>query len=76
MSGNVWEWCQDVYDDDAYSRHSRNNPVVTTGGSYRVLRGGSWCNNPRIVRAANRDWIDPDHTGVILGFRLCSPRVR
>jgi formylglycine-generating enzyme required for sulfatase activity len=76
MLGNVWEWCRDVYDDDAYSRHSRNNPVITSGGSSRVLRGGSWDLDPGNVRSANRRGYDPDHTGVILGFRLCFPRVR
>jgi len=74
MSGNVWEWCQDVYDSDAYSRHSRHNPVITSGGSRRVHRGGGWGNNPRNVRSANRFRNDPDNTINNLGFRLCLPQ--
>ncbi|MCF8108302.1 MAG: SUMF1/EgtB/PvdO family nonheme iron enzyme [Desulfohalobiaceae bacterium] len=76
MSGNVWEWCRDVYDDDGYSRHFRNNPVITSGSSFRVIRGGSWYSDPRGVRAANRGGDDPGCTSNSLGFRLCFPQVR
>ena len=41
MHGNVWEWCEDTYHKDAYKNHHRQNPLVTSGGSSRVLRGGS-----------------------------------
>ena len=70
MSGNVWEWCEDVYDSSAYSKHSRKNPVVTSGGSLRVVRGGGWYDDPRYVRCADRNWDNPGLRSRYLGFRL------
>lgn len=76
MLGNLWEWCLDVYDKDAYFRHSRNNPRITSSGSRRVIRGGCWGNGPGHVRAANRYGRSPGHTGNSLAFRLCFLPVR
>ncbi|CCK80702.1 conserved uncharacterized protein, DUF323 [Desulfobacula toluolica Tol2] len=76
MLGNVWEWCEDVYDENAYSKHGRNNPVVISGGSSRVCRGGGWLGSPGGVRAAYRDGDSADSRLSGLGFRLCLPQVR
>ncbi len=70
MTGNVWEWCEDVYDKSAYSKHLKNNPVSTSGSSYRVLRGGSWSHDPWGCRAAARGWRAPSFRCSYGGFRL------
>ena len=70
MSGNVWEWCEDVYNENAYSKHSRNNPVSTSGSSNRVLRGGSWRGVPSYCRAANRFGRNTSLRTSDRGFRL------
>ena len=54
MSGNVWEWCQDWYDNSRIGR---------------VLRGGSWLNLANCLRAAGRNYNDPTGTYNDYGFR-------
>ncbi len=68
MHGNVWEWCIDRY--GVYPSGSVIDPAGPSSGSYRVFRGGSWGNNARICRSANRHGFDPGYRFGYLGFRL------
>jgi len=72
MHGNVYEWCEDVYDEKAYSKRSglTTDPLVTSGSENRVLRGGSWCNSSRIARSAYRDRLTPGYRYNFSGFRV------
>ena len=47
---------------------------MTVTGSNRVLRGGSWNNNARNCRSANRNNDRPDNRNSNVGFRLVSTR--
>ena len=54
MAGNVWEWTGSLYE---------------AGESYRVLRGGSWADNPYSVRCAYRICFHPVNGSGDIGFR-------
>lgn len=76
MHGLVWEWCLDEWhetydnapiDGSAWLTNSSNN--------LRVLRGGSWYNDPLSCRSAYRyswDWDDKLNR---VGFRIVCPVV-
>ncbi len=70
MHGNVWEWCQDIYSREAYSKHQSNDPIYTGEGSFRVRRGGSWSCYAGVCRSAYRSRGSPGGRGFGLGFRL------
>lgn len=69
MTRGVWEWCQDIYTSDAYSRHKLNNPVITEGGSHRVIRGGDCCY-PGETGCTSRLNSPPGKPSQNIGFRL------
>ncbi len=69
MSGNVKEWCSDMYRADAYRKHSEENPLMTDGTG-RVARGGSWSGSPRFIRCGYRFGAPPDTRANDIGFRV------
>ena len=68
MLGNVWEWCSDG--KRAYAQTGVTDPVGSMEASAeRVVRGGSWGNGARNVRAAYRHSYPPGNRNDGLGFR-------
>ena len=72
MSGNVWEWCQDVFTPDS-KRIPQDGAAFGGPGAERVLRGGCFHNWAIHCTVAKRYEIGrQDHDGCI-GFRLVLP---
>jgi formylglycine-generating enzyme required for sulfatase activity len=69
MSGNVWEWIEDGYDELAYEKHLNKNPLIT-GGKKKVGRGGSWVVHYQLSRCAARRDGEKNKKANDLGFRL------
>lgn len=69
MHGNVWEWVQDC-DGDYAKAPNDGSTAPQTENCLRVRRGGSWDNDARSMRAADRSWLDPDVRFTVIGFRV------
>ena len=76
IHGNVWQWVEDCYH---VSYAAMPAAVRDTGmpwsnacddAGQRVLRGGSWIDDPRVLRAADRGGSPPDIRYSYVGFRV------
>jgi len=74
MHGNVWEWCEDVYDGSFYSKPEagKPDPVATSGSICRVIRGGGLNIYCKCCRSGYRDGFLPSYRGEELGFRVAA----
>ncbi|MCP4592717.1 MAG: formylglycine-generating enzyme family protein [bacterium] len=67
LSSNVWEWCRTKF-QDSYDDYWDDNDLE--GSDRRVLRGGAFLDDARLVRCAVRLWDPPDFRLTSSGFRL------
>jgi formylglycine-generating enzyme required for sulfatase activity len=65
LSGNVWEWCLNKYDQP-------DQGEADTSGDSRVARGGAWILSPDFARGSLRFGDKPLNRYVNWGFRLVS----
>jgi eukaryotic-like serine/threonine-protein kinase len=69
MHGNLWEWCQDDYQEN-YINAPTSGSASTSLNSNQVLRGGSWSLNPRFCRSAFRFNLNRADRNSYIGFRV------
>lgn len=80
VDARVWAWIAHAEHADTWRlRHAifeggwfdpANAPEAWTAPCRRVVRGGSWNNNPQNLRAANRNRNTTDNRNNNLGFRV------
>ena len=73
MSGNVFEWTADWYDENYYATPPASNPQGPESGTDRTVRGGSFYNLDYVLRCATRINGIPNYGINYVGFRVVSP---
>jgi formylglycine-generating enzyme required for sulfatase activity len=68
MSGNVWEWTRSPY--QPYPFDTGNDRDGLDADALWVMRGGSFADAERNVRAATRGGGDPGVRRPFIGFRV------
>ena len=72
MSGNVWEWTRSPYQPYPYTEADDREGL--DGEALWVMRGGSFADPARNVRAAIRGAAGPDVRREFMGFRVVIAR--
>jgi formylglycine-generating enzyme required for sulfatase activity len=72
MHGNVWEWCDDCWNDSYEGAPTDGSPWLQGNCSLRAARGGSWVNLPGVLRSACRKGPSLVFRHDDLGFRVSS----
>ncbi len=72
--GNVWEWTEDCWHDSYTGAPSDEAPWLVGDCARRVLRGGSWGDDPVLARSSYRDRNLTGIRGDNVGFRVVQDR--
>ncbi|MBL1200369.1 MAG: SUMF1/EgtB/PvdO family nonheme iron enzyme [Nostoc sp. GBBB01] len=76
MHGNVWEWCQDVYNSNYQGAPTDGSAWLTgTNNNDKVLRGGSWSYVAPTNRSDVRNSFLREYRLDVVGFRLVAVAV-
>jgi formylglycine-generating enzyme required for sulfatase activity len=70
MHGNVWEWCEDGWDEKAYEKKRGSDVQIEPANDRRILRGGSWSSAAKLCRSAHREWFVGSYRDNTYGFRV------
>ncbi|WP_417911026.1 formylglycine-generating enzyme family protein [Candidatus Electronema sp. PJ] len=69
MHGNLWEWCQDWWQEDL-GYDAALDPQGLESSEFRVVRGGSWFLSGKGVRSAVRGRFAAEFRNDRIGFRI------
>jgi tol-pal system protein YbgF len=70
LQGNISEWVEDCWNNN-YNNAPTDGSVWNGGDCSRhVIRGGSWDNEPLLMRSAFRDRESADTKNIFYGFRI------
>ena len=70
MSGNVWEWVSDWFDDAYTENMSDKDPQGPASGTKKIVKGGCYDSLADGVRVTERLALPLDHTDSYTGFRI------
>lgn len=74
VHGNVWEWLEDCATDDVWLKYTKapldGSPQVAAACTVRLMRGGAWDDNPRMLRSAQRYYGNAKERNYAFGFRV------
>ncbi|MBR1878350.1 MAG: SUMF1/EgtB/PvdO family nonheme iron enzyme [Paludibacteraceae bacterium] len=68
MTGNVAEWCQDLY--GPYQLSTEPDPCGADTGSLRIVRGGSYDQVKANSHLSVRKWYPPETSAGYIGLRV------
>lgn len=74
MTGNVLEWCSDAYEEYIGPMPPPKEFSSLPMEPSRVLRGGSWADDPIYSRCSERAGQDPTFAYPSIGFRVAASR--
>jgi formylglycine-generating enzyme required for sulfatase activity len=70
MAGNAAEWVSDWYSEEFYAQSPKEDPKGPDNGDKKVVRGGSWRDDPEDIRVAVRKYESSGSASEYVGFRV------